>query len=265
MSQRPKVLITGASGLLGRLAMRHLGDRYEFSGFSRNAMEGLPYTTGDITDRDAVRRAVEGVDMVLHLAAETGHLDDFQRQLTYTAGSAVALFQVAVEADVKRVVFMSSGSTMTGWEMDDTLPYGRIARGEWEGLEPWPVLDFNVAARPINAYACAKLFAENAARLITQRDPISILCIRSGAVLPSNRPEVIRHFQGWLDHSDSVQMMDLCLSAPADLRYGIFEAISENRYRWRDTSPAKEVLGWRPTGSADVFELPGSDLTSRSG
>ncbi len=258
MSRRPKVLVTGASGLLGRLAIGHLGDRYEFSGFSRNAMEGLPYTTGDITDADAVRRAVEGVDMVLHLAAETGHLDDFERQLTYTAGSAVTLFQAAVDAGVGRVVFMSSGSTMTGWEMDDSLPYGRIARGEWEDLDTWDVLDFNVAARPANAYACAKLFAENAARLFTERHPISILCIRSGAVLPSNRPEIIRHWQGYLDQADSVQMMDKCLSAPADLRYGIFEAISDNRYRWRDTKPAKEVLGWRPVGSADRFEAPGS-------
>ncbi len=256
MSYRPKVLITGATGLLGGLALRDLGHRYAFSGFSRTPVEGIPYTRGDLTDKAAIAQAVEGVEMVLHLAAETGHLDDFDRQLTYTANGAISVFQAAVDADVRRVVFMSTGSTMTGWEADDDLPYGRIARGEWEGLETWDILGPDVAARPSNAYACAKLFAENAARLFTERHPISILCIRSGAVLPSNRPEIIRHWQGYLDQADSVQMMDKCLSAPADLRYGIFDAISENRYRWRDTTTAKEILGWRPVGSADRFEPP---------
>jgi hypothetical protein len=32
---RPKVLITGASGLIAGLVLKHLGDKYEFSGLSR--------------------------------------------------------------------------------------------------------------------------------------------------------------------------------------------------------------------------------------
>lgn len=32
-----------------------------------------------------------------------------------------------------------------------------------------------------------------------------------------------------------------------------FDAISENKYRWRDTSHAKAVLGWQPTGTADLY------------
>jgi len=48
------------------------------------------------------------------------------------------------------------------------------------------------------------------------------------------------------------------LDIPNDLsfghNFGIFDAISENSRRWRDTSPAKEILGWRPTGSSDNFD-----------
>jgi hypothetical protein len=83
---------------------------------------------------------------------------------------------------------------------------------------------------------------------------MSVLVIRLGAVLPSNQPELIRHFPGWLAQEDAVQMIDKCLSAPADVRFGIFDAISENSKRWRDTTPAKEVLGWSPTGSSDRFD-----------
>ncbi len=62
---KPKVLITGASGLIGGLVLRDLADRYEFSGLSRHAVPGIPYTEASVTDLDAVRRAVEGVDAVL--------------------------------------------------------------------------------------------------------------------------------------------------------------------------------------------------------
>ena len=80
-----------------------------------------------------------------------------------------------------------------------------------------------------------------------------MLCIRLGAVLDTNRPKLLRHFPGFLAHEDCVQMIDKCLSAPMSLKFDIFDAISENKYRWRDTSHAKEVLGWQPTGTADIY------------
>jgi len=83
---------------------------------------------------------------------------------------------------------------------------------------------------------------------------MSVLVIRLGAVLKENRPMLIRHFPGFLAQEDAVQMIDKCLSAPPEVRFGIFDAISENSKRWRDTSPAKEVLGWQPTGSSDRFD-----------
>ena len=85
---KPKVLVTGASGLIGGLVLANLADRYEFSGLSRHAVPGIPYTEGSITDRDAVRRAVAGQDMVLHLAGETQSLE-WDEQFEVTAKRAV--------------------------------------------------------------------------------------------------------------------------------------------------------------------------------
>ena len=78
--------------------------------------------------------------------------------------------------------------------------------------------------------------------------------IRLGGVLPEDQPNLIRQFPGYLAQADAVQMIDRCLSAPETIRYEIFDAISENWPRWRDTSPAKRLLGWRPTGSSDQFD-----------
>jgi nucleoside-diphosphate-sugar epimerase len=249
---KPKVLVTGASGLIGGLVLRGLGDRYEFSGLSRHEVPGIPYTVGSITDQDAVRRAVAGQDMVLHLAGETKSLE-WDEQFEVTAGGTINVLRAAAAAGVRRFVLMSTGSTMCGWEWDESLPYGRLAAGERD-LPPWDLLDYRTPPRPDSPYGAAKLFCEAAGRWFSDQTPMSVLVIRLGAVLKENRPTLIRHFPGWLAQEDAVQMIDRCLSAPPDVRFGIFDAISENSLRWRDTSPAKEVLGWRPTGSSDRFD-----------
>jgi nucleoside-diphosphate-sugar epimerase len=126
---KPKVLVTGASGLIGGLVLGNLSDRYEFSGLSRHEVPGIPYTVGSITDRDAVRRAVAGQDMVLHLAGETQSLE-WDEQFEVTAGGTLNVLRAAAAAGVRRFVLMSTGSTMCGWEWDESLPYGRLAAGE---------------------------------------------------------------------------------------------------------------------------------------
>ena len=255
---KSKVLVTGASGLIGGLVLRDLGDRYEFSGLSRHAVAGIPYTEASVTDLEAVRRAVRGMDMVLHLAGETKNDDNWDDHFQVTAGGTINVLRAATEAGVSRVVFMSTGSTMCGWEWDDSLPYGKLARGERD-LAGWDLLDATTPPRPDSPYGVAKLFGEAAARWFSDRTPLSVLVIRLGAVLASNRPELVRHFPGFLAQEDAVQMIDRCLSAPATVRFGIFDAISENSSRWRDTTPAKEILGWQPSGSSDRFDP--SELT----
>jgi NAD+ dependent glucose-6-phosphate dehydrogenase len=255
---KQKVLVTGASGLVGGLVLRGLADRYEFSGLSRHAVDGIPYTVASVTDLAAVRRAVQGMDMVLHLAGETKNDDNWDDHFNVTAGGTINVLRAAADAGVQRVVFMSTGSTMCGWEWDDSLPYGRLAAGERD-LPAWDLLDDRTPPRPDSPYGAAKLFGEAAARWFSDRTPMSVLVIRLGAVLAENRPTLIRHFPGFLAQEDAVQMIDRCLSAPPTVRFGIFDAISENSTRWRDTSPAKEILGWRPTGSSDQFDP--SELT----
>jgi nucleoside-diphosphate-sugar epimerase len=252
---KPKVLITGASGLVGGLTIRDLGHKYAFSGLSRRAVEGIPHIQADITDPAAVRRACAGMDMVLHLAAETEDYDDWDKVMAITIGGTLNLFRAAQEAGVQRVVFMSTGSTMCGYEWFDGSPYGALARNELDRLPAdAPMLTHTDPPRPDSFYGVGKLFGENTGRLFSDRYGMSVLCIRLGAVLPDDRPALIRHFPGYLSQADAVQMIDKCLGAPMSLKYDIFDAISENSRRWRDTDHAKTVLGWRPTGSSDTFD-----------
>jgi len=252
---KPKVLITGASGLIGSLVIRDLSDKYEFSGLSRRPVPGIAHTQADITDIDALRRAAKGMDMVLHLAAETQDYDDWDRVMNITIGGTLAMYRAAQEAGVRRVVFMSTGSTMCGYEWFEGSPYGALAANAYDRLPPGArMLDYTDPPRPDSFYGVGKLFGENTGRLFSDKYGMSVLCIRLGAVMASDKPEMVRHFPGYLAQADAVQMIDKCLGAPDTIRFDIFDAISENSRRWRDTSHAKDLLGWQPTGSADKYD-----------
>jgi nucleoside-diphosphate-sugar epimerase len=76
---RPKVLVTGASGLIGGLVIRDLAHKYTFSGLNRRPVAGIPCLQADIVDAAAIRPAFAGMDMVLHLSAETKDLYDWDK------------------------------------------------------------------------------------------------------------------------------------------------------------------------------------------
>jgi len=252
---KPKVLITGASGLIGRLTIADLSDKYEFSALNRRPVAGIPCLQADINDAEAIKPAFEGMDMVLHLSANTTDVFDWEDTMATTVNGTLNVYRAAQEAGVKRVVFMSSGSTMCGYEWDAERPYGKLADGEVDQVKkPWPLIDYTDLPRPDSPYAVGKLFGEQCGRWFADHYGISVLCIRLGAVLDTDKPKLVRHYPGYLSQADAVQMIDKCLAAPLTLKYDIFDAISENSSRWRDTEHAKEVLGWAPTGSSDQFD-----------
>jgi nucleoside-diphosphate-sugar epimerase len=255
MQSRPKVLVTGASGLIGQLVITRLADRYAFSGLSRRPVDGIPFTQASITDLDAVRRASAGVDMVLHLAAETEDHDDWDKVVSTTMGGCLNAFRAAQEAGVTRVVFASAGSTMLGYELDKDAPYGDLAANRIDRLPPGTRAVMHTdPPRPADFYSVGKLFGEHCGRLFSDRYGMSVLVIRVGAVLPGDRPTLVRELPGYLSHRDLVGIIDRCLSAPMTLRFDIFQAVSNNARRWRDIDHARRVLGWEPLDSSDVFD-----------
>ena len=254
---RKRVLVTGASGLIGGLVIEHLGHKYELSGLSRRPVAGIPHLQADVGDLQAIRPAFQEIDVVLHLAADVGPLvfSEWEGTMATTVMGTLNVYLAAAEAGIERVVFMSSGSTMCGHEWDDNLPFGKLARGEYDQVAPgWPMLDHRDPPRPDSPYAVGKLFGEHCGRWFSDRKGLSVICIRLGAVLKSDRPQLLRHFPGYLAQEDAVGMIENCIDAPMSIRYDIFDAISDNRYRWRDTGHAKDVMGWRSIGSADAFD-----------
>ena len=261
---KKKVLITGASGLVGGLTVEALSDQYDFSALNRRPVSGIPCIQADISELESIRPAFKNVDKVLHLAAYTDDIhcacgtracdDCWAKTMAITVTGTVNVFRAAQEAGVTRVVFMSTGGAMNGYERDENSPYELISAGRFDEVpKEWPMVTSDWAARPTSPYHVGKLFGESCARYFADNYDMSVIVIRLGNVSASDRPVTRRQFSGYLSHVDTTQMIDKCLSAPDDMRYRIFDAISENRWRWRDTTPAKEELGWTPTGSSDDF------------
>ena len=155
-------LVTGGAGFIGSNLSHALVARGErvrvLDNFSTGRMENIAelvdagrieLVRGDLTDANAVARAVEGVDYVLHQAA----IPSVPRSIEDPVGGdlvnvhgTVALLDAARKAKVKRVVYAASSSA-----------YGEKAPGE-------PKVE-TMIPDPLSPYAVAKLAGEHYLRV----------------------------------------------------------------------------------------------------
>ena len=115
-----KVLVTGANGFVGRALLNRLTN-YECVAFVRDldrasdlARDNCRLAQGDVTDLASLERAVQGVDVIIHLAAwasDTGarHIV----QATNVGGTANAI-RAGQVAGVRRFIHMSSCAVYGG-------------------------------------------------------------------------------------------------------------------------------------------------------
>jgi uncharacterized protein YbjT (DUF2867 family) len=121
-----RVLVTGATGFVGPTVANAIAD----AGHELRVLERRPgnwekagircdaAVQGDMTDADSLRRAVRGVEVVVHLVAiRQGSADDFQRVMIEGTRNLLA----ACDAGVQRFVLMSALGTME--ETKDLVPY----------------------------------------------------------------------------------------------------------------------------------------------
>ncbi len=155
------VLITGGAGFIGRHLSRALlekGDRVRIlDSFidqvhrDRSAVAELgpdvEIHEGDVRDGDAVDRALQGVDKVVHLAAEVGvgqSMYAIDRYVSVNDLGTGVLFQKLIDRPVRRVVVASSMSIygeglyrdQDGKLYEEVLRGGRNPDGSWDPLDP---------------------------------------------------------------------------------------------------------------------------------
>ena len=107
-----RVVVTGASGMLGRGVARALADRGDRVTVlqRRPAGIGLPEVLADISDDAAVRTAVSNHDAVIHLAAKVNVVGPEAEYERVNVHGTRAVVNACVTAGVPRLVHVSSPS-----------------------------------------------------------------------------------------------------------------------------------------------------------
>ncbi len=165
-------LVTGGAGFIGSHiaeALAHRGDKVRVldnlsTGFLSNLdaiRDCIEFMEGDITDADAVARAVEGVDCIFHQAALASVPRSVQFPLQTNAAcvtGTVVLLDAARRAGVRRLVYAGSSSA-----------YGDQPYSSKREVDP---------AAPISPYGAAKLAGEYYLKAFAATFPLETVTIR---------------------------------------------------------------------------------------
>jgi len=177
---RMTVLITGASGFLGgHLAELFVEAGHRARGLVRTTSKtevlerfGVEIVRGDLKDNDSLRRAVAGVDVVVHAASTMSGIPQEYEEATIKGTRA--LLAAAEDAGVSRFVHVSSVGV---------YPIARVPKGraitEDTPYEDHPALLTN--------YAKSKIGAERAALEFAERGPMAVVVLRPGILYGPRR------------------------------------------------------------------------------
>ncbi|HEX6099709.1 MAG TPA: NAD-dependent epimerase/dehydratase family protein [Thermoanaerobaculia bacterium] len=166
-----KCVVTGATGAIGPAIV----DELAREGFD---VRGLGRAQGDVTDLDAMRRAIEGADVVVHAAAllhinnPPPELHELYRRVN--AGGTENVVRAAAEAGVRRIVYCSTINVYGG--------------------NLHEVVDESTPPRPDTIYAQTKLDGENVV-LASGKGVVLRLAAVYGARVKGNYQRLLRAMQ----------------------------------------------------------------------
>ncbi len=169
-----RILITGATGFIGGRLAEQLAGKNHVKALVRNAAEsktgrlhslGVELIPGNLRDLDSLRNAIREVDIVYHLAEESG----FSRKTCrVNIEAAKTLIDAAQAIDVKRFVYVSTVAINTNRQrLDDPTHY-----------EPYPWYLHTVAKCEGEKYGFEKC----------RRDRFPFSVVRPAAVYAKNSP-----------------------------------------------------------------------------
>ena len=255
MKGKQRILITGCNGLVGRSLTDDLAGDHELVLWDKHQPEfknAFRARSVDLTSYEAVRRAMEPVDAVIHLAIASyreimqggsfsGAIDPSaaqrfdQQTLRVNNEGAFHVFEAAKEVGVGRFLYMSSLTINNGGRESGTL-------------------DVSQEPRPRDLYACTKLFGETLGRLYSADGEMRVCCLRLGQPFPIKEyPDVMAKPAHPLDravlvHYDDIREAVRCVlqaELPVFSLYNLVSAQAAERFPEHEITA--DPIGFRPT------------------
>lgn len=241
------VLLTGASGALGRMLAAALGGQgwalrlTDIAPFPDPLPPGARFVRADLEDGVALLRQAEGCGAILHFGGVS-----VEQPWEAVAGPNLRGLHHVYEAarrEAARVVFASSNHSIGFHER----PQGNQER-----------LDAGCAFRPDGHYGLSKAYGELMGRLYWDKHGVENVNLRIGSCTP--RPVNSRMLSTWLSYPDLTRLCAAAVTAPRTGHCVIWACSDNAASFWGEDH--RDRIGWRPEDSADAFrdELAGTNL-----
>lgn len=226
-----RVLVTGASGAIGRPVCRELAARgHQVRGLDRTANPELEdCVVCSIEERAAVRAALCGVDRVVHLAAQPWDTD-FDDLVGPNVTGLHSVLDAARQEGVARVVLASSVQTLT-----------RRAPGG----PPASVQERS----PRNHYGLTKVWAEQMGEMYARCHGLSVIAIRVAWMVrdasEAKRIVELGMTRAYLSRGDVARCFAQAVEVP-DVDFAVVYAVGPEGGELYDMEPARRLLGFEP-------------------
>ncbi|MBO1074245.1 NAD-dependent epimerase/dehydratase family protein [Roseomonas marmotae] len=245
--QSKPVLLTGASGNLGRVLARELAAQghvlrlTDITPFPDPLPEGASFTRADLNDGVTILQLAEGCQAILHFGGASTDLS-FETVIGPNIRGLYHIYEAA-RREGARVLFASSNHSIGFHER----PQGNAAK-----------LEADCEFRPDSFYGLSKAYGELMGRLYWDKHGIENLNVRIGSSFPE--PVDARMLSTWLSYADLARLCAAFLTAPKVGHAVVWGASKNTASFWGGDH--RDRIGWEPQDSADAFRDKVGGITS---
>ena len=254
-----RILLTGAGGNLGRVTAPALADQGHTPVLFDFRELDTPYelVNGDIRNLEDIRRAVDGVDTIVHAAALHGiHLNSWQPH-DYWAINVTGTFNIYEAARMAGIGHIVLASTMA--------VYGRSSEPP---VDSWGMVTETSALLPNDVSGMSKLLCEHLAQEYAREWEIETVALRLGMFVPETFVRYgFRLVFGGVDDRDVAQAVLLALNHRPQAKFDAVNIFSDVPFDLRDarelaTNPNSVLERYWPgvTAVIDAKQLNLGDL-----